>query len=308
MLLEGTSVCLGHCLARPSVALSRVVVPQCSSCHMCRGSIRGNDVEGCWGSLLVATWQGWARSSAQAAQRPAGVLQFSPGQSWATAEGPGTSRSLVNVLSFQGRGLANTSRCLLPRVGQQEQGQLAAVTSGVAAPLEGRGPGRRGSASGAGRPGGVGLGHTISSFKTDTQPSLQRGVHRAAPTKQRQTESWKLPAKAPRGSGEPLCMTGPHGGPAAPWAWSRSRACASACPLCRCPLRARPSRPLPRSPGGSPAGLWSPPASARGFGGGTAPSPPSPHPRPALQHKVQGPLPPWPAPPPASELSVDFRA
>lgn len=161
---------------------------------------------------------------------------------------------------------------------------------------------------GAGCPGGVGLGHTISSFKTDTQPSLQRGVHRAAPTKQRQTESWKLPAKAPRGSGEPLCMTGPHGGPAAPWAWSGSRACASACPLCRCPLRARPSRPLPRSPGGPPAGLWSPPASARGFGGGTAPLPPSPHPRPALQHKVQGPLPPWPAPPPASELSVDFRA
>lgn len=234
-------------------------------------------LRGVGGSLLAATRQGWARSSAQAAQRPAGVLQFSPGQSWATAEGPGTSRSLVNVLSFQGRGLANTSRCLLPRVGQQEQGQLAAVASEVAAPLEGRGPRRRGSASGAGRPGGVGLGHTISSFKTDTQPSLQRGGHRAAPTKQRQTESWKLPAKAPRGSGEPLCMTGPHGGPAAPWAWSGSRACASACPLCRCPLRARPSRPLPRSPGGPPAGLWSPPASALGFGGGTAPSPPSPH-------------------------------
>lgn len=71
MLLEGTSVCLGHCLARQSVALSRVVIPQCSSCHMCRGSIRGNDVEGCWGSLLVATRQGWARSSAQAARRPA---------------------------------------------------------------------------------------------------------------------------------------------------------------------------------------------------------------------------------------------
>lgn len=278
MLLEGTSVCLGHCLARPSVALSRAVVPQCSSCHMCRGSIRGNDVEGCWGSLLVATRQGWARSSAQAAQRPAGVLQFSPGQSWATAEGPGTSRSLVNALSFQGRGLANTSRCLLPRVGQQEQGQLAAVASGVAAPLEGRGPGRRGSASGAGRPGGVGLGHTISSFKTDTQPSLQRGVHRAAPTKQRQTESWKLPAKAPGGSGEPLCMTGPHGGPAAPWAWSGSRACASACPLCRCPLRARPSRPLPRSPGGPPAGCGPRPLPPLGLVGARHPRllPPTP--------------------------------
>lgn len=246
MLLEGTSVCLGHCLARPSVALSRAVVPQCSSCHMCRGSIRGNDVEGCWGSLLVATRQGWARSSAQAAQRPAGVLQFSPGQSWATAEGPGTSRSLVNVLSFQGRGLANTSRCLLPRVGQQEQGQLAAVASEVAAPLEGRGPGRRGSASGAGRPGGVGLGHTISSFKTDTQPSLQRGVHRAAPTKQRQTESWKLPAKAPRGSGEPLCMTGPRGGPAAPWAWSGSRACRECLPAVPMPPQSPSQPPSPQ--------------------------------------------------------------
>lgn len=121
MLLEGTSVCLGHCLARPSVALSRAVVPQCSSCHMCRGSIRGNDVEGCWGSPLVATRQGWARSSAQAAQRPAGVLQFSPGQSWATAEGPGTSRSLVNVLSFQGRGLANTSHVFFPGWGSRNR-------------------------------------------------------------------------------------------------------------------------------------------------------------------------------------------
>lgn len=102
MLLEGTSVCLGHCLARPSVALSRAVVPQCSSCHMCRGSIRGNDVEGCWGSLLVATWQGWARSSAQAAQRPAGVLQFSPGQSWATPRDQGRAGHSSTSSPFRG--------------------------------------------------------------------------------------------------------------------------------------------------------------------------------------------------------------
>lgn len=99
---------------------------------------------------------------------------------------------------------------------------------------------------GAGRPGGVGLGHTISSFKTDTQPSLQRGVHRAAPTKQRQTESWKLPAKAPRGSGEPLCMTGPHGGPAAPWAWSGSRACRECLPAVPMPPQSPSQPPSPQ--------------------------------------------------------------
>lgn len=101
-------------LPRTFVTPSRAVFPQWSSRHVCSGSIRGSDMEGCWGAPAVATRKGWARGSAQGARHPASALQRGPGRSWATAEGPGTSTSLVDVLSFSGRGLASTSRCRLP--------------------------------------------------------------------------------------------------------------------------------------------------------------------------------------------------